>query len=192
MLVCLLLPCSLASAQTEDLDSHIEQVREQFQQLNLRAEACLDDTETACQEFLSALDRELPRYLQHCEILRDWREQVVSDFTDADADAELAQRLIEVEFTCGEDALVKRNNAVLAAYQKTSLIAPGGLATLLADSANNQASQAFSRNQHAVSQDLSQQQQRLRNEIQQQWQRIQLQNVREENRQPQNFTSFPD
>lgn len=191
---CLLfLVSAAASAQSEELDSHISEIKEQFQKLDTSAEACLA-AEAACQDFLTTLNSELPQYLQHCEALREWREQLVTSNSvdDSSGDAGLAQRLIDVEFTCGEDALIKRTDAVLAAYDKTQGSPLQALPALVADTNNREARQAFSQQQNATSQRVSQQQQRLRMEIQQQWQRIQLENVREQNRRPLDFGTFPN
>ncbi len=181
-----------AQGQTDPLDSHISSIKTQFQQLDASAQACIEDADNACADFLTNLDTELPGYLQRCEALLAWREQVVTNNQDgiSSDDTSLAQRLIDVEYTCGEDALIKRTNAVQAAFEKVRNPALGKLPPLVAGASNSQAARELQRNRNTTQQNVEGQRLRLQGEIERQWQRIQLENLREQNRQPKNYNDF--
>ncbi len=59
-------------------------------------------------------------YLVHCDALKKWREEFVSDSREvevsAEESAEMLQLLVGVEFACGEDALQKRTQFVINTF----------------------------------------------------------------------------
>lgn len=107
----------------------IEDASALFASLDAHAGACrtaFDASQSAttappCQDFLALLDgEEVALYLEDCAALRRWRDDFIATPTAGDATAEqLAsdlQRLRDVEFYCGKDALSKRTEHVQAAF----------------------------------------------------------------------------
>lgn len=188
-----LAPVFAQSPELDELDDHVTAIKALFQQMDATAEGCLDDSGQSCQVFLDALDSHLDQYQQHCQVLRDWRDQLVEENTATTAVPETgtARRLIDVEYTCGEDALVKRTAFVLAAYEKTQSGNRTILPAVVADANQQQTQNEYARLRRSLLRDSSAQRQRLDDEIQQQWQRIELENLREQNRRPVDFGTFP-
>ena len=66
----------------------------------------------------------LAGYLGNCEVARSWREEFVaeqaqnSSVTPTQSEA-LLKHLIDVEYLCGENALIRAAENVLPAYQLT-------------------------------------------------------------------------
>ena len=187
------LTCGLLFAQ--NLDDHVRAVKTLFQEMDDNAEACLNNSQASCQNFLDTLDNRLSRYKQHCSALRSWRDQLVDENGNTDGTASIApgtaQLLIDVEYTCGEDALVKHTSHVLAAYEKTHSDNSAGLPAVVADAHQRETLADYERLRRSLLQDSNKQQQRLSNEIQLQWQRIELENLRQQNRRPVDFGTFP-
>ncbi len=120
---------TIAFAQDISLEQHVEQASVALVELDNKAQACLNALNSAtaleakqtCDEFLQAIDGELiAGYLAHCDALKDWREEFVSNTRGAEVaaeeSAEMLQLLIGVEFACGEDALQKRTQFVVSTF----------------------------------------------------------------------------
>jgi len=116
-------------AQDTSLELQVEQASVALVELDNKAQACLTGLNSAteleakqsCDEFLQAIDGELlAGYLVHCDALKEWREEFVSDSREvevsAEESAEMLQLLVGVEFACGEDALQKRTQFVINAF----------------------------------------------------------------------------
>lgn len=119
----------MALAQDSNLEQHVEQASVALVELDNKAEACLTGLNSAtaleakqsCDEFMQAIDGELlAGYLTHCDALKIWREEFVSDSREvevsAEESAEMLQLLVGVEFACGEGALQKRTQFVISAF----------------------------------------------------------------------------
>lgn len=128
------------SEQTlNDLQQGIDEAVSILQQLDTLATACLSalNTETEvtseatgelCTKFINGIDGDLlGQYLAHCRTLKNWRDEFVTQqFTaqgtakqsSANYSEEELQRLIGIDYTCGEDALQQRTQFVTTAFGK--------------------------------------------------------------------------
>lgn len=189
-----LIPVSTVSAQANttasELATHIDAVKTLFQELDRAARNCVEGaTEDSCHTFASTLDDAfIPAYLSHCKFISEWREQLVaredSDELDNELNGDLARLLIDAEFTCGEDALAKRTEFTVLAFQTwqeahadTSLLAP-------------QYDRNTSARSSPVPEALQSQQSRLNQEIDRQWQRVELDNIRQQLRKPVDYGDY--
>lgn len=103
--------------------------------LDRLAEGCLQSASRTtpandpCREFIQALDGDaLSRYLEHCGVLKSWRDAMAEASVDPDAvvvddAATTLRQLMNVEYYCGENALLKRTRFVQDAYEKS--VRPG-------------------------------------------------------------------
>ena len=182
-----LLPICL-QAQSSDLDSHISTIKQMFVDIDASAERCVDNElpdNPDCHAFSDALDREfLSQYLSHCEVLKSWRDELLTDTAaaglDQDLGASIAQNLIDVEYSCGEDALLKRTEYVLTAYSRTRSPAyRNGVAGIQLGSSAQPGNSAAALSRSLLD-SVRSQQYRLDREIQRQWQRIELENLRQQ------------
>ena len=128
VLVMMTPPGAVFSAEAASVESRIENARETFSVLDTRAAACLaaredngSDGSDACANFISAIDGPLvATYLSDCGSLKQWRDAFIS--TPAPADSSRGeternlQRLRDIEFYCGEDALSRRTDNVQTAF----------------------------------------------------------------------------
>jgi hypothetical protein len=140
--------------------------------------------QTNCTEFLRLMAGEsLGNYLSHCQELKTWRDDFVATAVN---NAELPrnttqlQRLIDVEYNCGEGALLKRSKSLVAAF------------TLVRSSQNHnplQAQQSVRQRRYegqskplddALLEAHTRQQQRLNNETQQLWNQLEHENLRQQ------------
>ena len=194
----LLAASASVSAQNQDINTHISAIKAIFQQLDSAAETCVSssnaNTPLDCQAFITAMDGDsLADYLQHCSVLNGWRDQVVAQNAGSAAaienSEETLQGMIDVEFTCGDTALLKRTSFVAAAFEITQ--SPHYLSSQSAISLLNQQRSQSDYNQlrNSTLNNIENGQQRLRLEIQQQWNRIELENIRQQNTRPIDFGS---
>lgn len=128
VLAMMVLPVAVFSAEAVSVESRIENVRETFSVLDTRAAACLAAREDnasagpdACANFLSAIDGPLvATYLSDCGSLKQWRDEFIDTPTPADSSRRETernlQRLRDIEFYCGEDALSRRTDNVQSAF----------------------------------------------------------------------------
>lgn len=137
-----LLTSSPSSAQDIDFQNSIDATSEALIALDVKASDCLtaldsdDESQTACVDFIDAVDGELmASYLERCRLLKNWRDEYVdrSIAADLNADAaeneEMLRRLISIEYSCGENALRNRTQFVISAFDRVRGTAAGGGAT---------------------------------------------------------------
>ena len=195
--ILLLAAAGSATAQEQDLTSHIEAIKTIFQQLDSAAQTCVESsaeqntsTQPDCAAFATQLEGNiLTSYLEHCTVLRNWREELVAQNgdtqSDLDSDDNTLQAMIDVEFTCGEAALLKRTSYVASAYNLTQPSSRNDQSSLQLRQLQNERSNNQLRNSSLH--DIENSQQRLSREIQQQWNRIELDNLRQQNARPIDF-----
>ncbi|PCJ16683.1 MAG: hypothetical protein COA96_18310, partial [SAR86 cluster bacterium] len=122
----LLFPC-IAVSQEIDLQRSIDAAFSALTELDGKAGACISATRSGnlaqehCDDFMSAVDGELMAgYLQHCASVKSWRDTYVSQMANSNEEiensAEILKRLIDIEFTCGQNALQARTQHVHAAF----------------------------------------------------------------------------
>ena len=111
-----------------------------MEQLDQFAVACVNSVQQSpplqtepCLAFNEALNGELlTTYIYACREVKSWRDQYVSsqiNSPEPDPDAnETLELMIEIEFLCGEDALLKRTEFIAIAYQQLSNPSSIGLA----------------------------------------------------------------
>lgn len=132
----LLFTCSLALGQppaepdseTLNPDSALARVRQLLGTIDAQAAACNETYEQTagevlaveCVDFLSAIDGEpVVDYLVQCRRLRQWRDEFIEDNLQAEAsnsDSDNLQRLMNIEFYCGEGALIIRTEYVASTF----------------------------------------------------------------------------
>ncbi|MCY4359040.1 MAG: hypothetical protein OXD01_16165 [Gammaproteobacteria bacterium] len=180
------------SKPTLAIDEQIEAIKTLFEELDIEANACLkEDTSGenhACEVFLDHLKVEtIALYLESCNDLKDWRESLVADANDSDINPtnpeQTLERLLGIEFVCGEKALVKRTEFVLLAFEKvrrSSFLPASPVNPLNLHSASDPGSSV----QTILSQGIKAQQQRMADNIQQLWNRVELDNLYRRSRQP--------
>ena len=164
-----------------DLDTQITAAKSYLVHLDELARLCLVDSRDseACKEFRESISTaQLPIYQALCEPLVIWREQLVSK-NAASHDENGAQltltRLLDVEFACGNKALVNRTQYVAEAFaaiqygsqQTGSGYAPSGLNQTERDSYNMRQS---------VINSVDQSRNRLQRETDLQWRRLEIEN----------------
>lgn|GEM_PF-1998637 len=183
---------AFAAAEPE-LDTYIPLVQQYFLTLDHQADLCLENNQPertesdACQTFLAMIDgQETASYLDMCRALRNWRTSFIeelanSDFSIDSNPANLDQslslnRLAQTEYYCGEDALRSRTNHVHSAFnllrQNEVRISTGSTTAIHGLPANG---------------GLRAIHDRLQREIDQQWQNLQMENLRQQSRQPMEF-----
>jgi hypothetical protein len=164
-----------------DLDTKITAVKSYLVHLDELARLCLVDSRDskACKEFRESISTaQLSIYQALCAPLVIWREQLVSNNATShdENDAQLTlTRLLDVEFACGNKALVNRTQYVAEAFaaiqygsRKPGLgIASGGLNQTERDSYNLRQS---------VINSVDQSRNRLQRETDLQWRRLEIEN----------------
>ena len=177
-----------------ELERHLTEARELIQELDSAAQQCvLEDSQDSCKAFASTLDELfIPAYLQHCDAISEWRDQLLENREAGTemltAEQDLARQLLDAEFTCGEDALAKRSQYVVTAFQKWQQEESG--TALLAPHAARQSASNANNGSNSTSQALRSQQSRLTREIERQWQRVELQNIRQQLRKPIDYGDY--
>ena len=99
------------------LQSVDEQARVCIEQLAEPANAVQPDE---CASFLASIDGDvLAGYLEHCAELKRWRDTYVDNPPPAGPDTERdRQRLVGIERVCGENALRRRTEFVVVAFEE--------------------------------------------------------------------------
>ena len=123
-----LLLSGIALAQEMTLEERIEAAEAVLQAVDERARVCVEqlaDSANAvqpeeCATFLASIDGEvLAGYLEQCAELKQWRDSYVENPPPAGPDSERdRQRLVGVERVCGEDALRRRTEYVVIAFEE--------------------------------------------------------------------------
>jgi len=115
----------LLLAQGLSLEERVESASNALAELDRQASACLDsidkkddDNLLYCDDFIKALDGELiGNYLNQCEVLKAWRDDFVEDQSTPTDDIErILELMTGIEFSCGEDALLKRTQYVAKTF----------------------------------------------------------------------------
>lgn len=173
-------PVSSLESDTE-LDTQIISAKSFLVRLDESARLCLQGTRDseACEAFRESVSTEqLSIYQALCEPLVTWREQLVSE-NDVSNDKSSAQltltRLLDVEFACGNKALVNRTQYVaqaFAAIQYGSRQAGLGIAS----SSLNQTERDSYNLRQSVINSVDQSRTRLQRETDLQWRRLELEN----------------
>ena len=189
-------------AQEPSLDSSVEAAAAALTELDSKAQSCLNslDQDTAseaqqrCDEFLQAVDGELlATYLTHCDTLKNWRDESVTETAGNDQnDTNSLELLVGIEFACGENALQKRTQFVVDTF---ALLQEDQIQERRANAAMSRRLaelefQSISNQQRRLLQDSIQQQQlRSQLETQQQWNDVENELIRQQIRNP--SAAFP-
>lgn len=117
-----------ASAQEVSIEERIGTAESVLQSVDEQARVCIERlAESAngiqpeeCAGFLASVDGDvLAGYLEHCAELKQWRDNYVDNPPPAGPDSERDRwRLLGVERVCGEDALRRRTEFVVVAFEK--------------------------------------------------------------------------
>jgi len=198
------IPMHQVSAAENQIALQLSNTRTVMQQLDQFAGLCIDSEQlastsqntsqnTPCQEFRAALNGEfLETYIDNCRAIKNWRDQFVSSQSDNAAPAvdanESLELMIEAEFLCGEDALLKRTEFIALAYQQLNNTNRPGLP--LAGGTSQQLREfrqdlLISRERERLMNTFQQQQLRQQQETQRQIDRQELEFIRQQNT-PQN------
>lgn len=128
----------------------------------------------------------LPRYLELCNELKTWREQLSEESSNNGVDPaqgpKILQQLLDVEFSCGEEALTKRTQFVLSAW--TKIRSPSYQGNGIAMPNQNAVDSLNYSMRNSLLNGVDNQQERVRAETQQLWRRLELENIRQQNRRP--------
>ena len=176
------------------IEEQLASTRAVVQELDRMAGNCLNSSEalsvnSACQDFNEALNGDmLASYIENCQQAKAWREEFVSNQSQSDKQVvdtgESLEKMVAIEYLCGEDALLKRTEFVALAYQR---INNPGAAALSANENNNRQYRELrqelllSRERNQLLQTFQQQQQRQRSETQRQFDQRELELIRQQN-----------
>ena len=116
-----------ALAQEMTLEEHIGAAELILKAVDEEARVCIERIAESsssvqpeeCASFLALIDGEvLAGYLEHCAELKEWRNAYVENPPAAGSNSERdRQRLVGVERVCGEDALRRRTEFVVVAFE---------------------------------------------------------------------------
>jgi hypothetical protein len=194
--VLLIAPLQLISAADDPVTTQLSSTRIVMQQLDQLASVCLanepeitNSQELSCQAFQESLNGELlETYLSNCQAIKSWREQFVSDQSNNSAPVEDASEslelMIEAEFLCGDNALLKRTEYVELAYRKLNNSSASGFNLANRSSRELREFQQdllISRERERLRNTFQQQQLRQRQETQNQINRQELEYIRQQN-----------
>lgn len=183
-------------AQEPTLDSRIQAASDSLTVLDNKAKTCLDQLEqgvteqavASCDDFLQSVDGELlAGYLSHCEELKSWREEFVTDVANNAEDAETNLELLRgIELACGEGALQKRTEYVVSAF---TLLQQGSAQNQASSTINRRVSelemqQTLNAERRLLQNSLLQQRQRTRQQTDRQWDDLQEELIRQQINQP--------
>ena len=183
--VALLLPGLASFSQAQqvlDLDTQISESKAYLLTLDESARACLDDSidSDSCEQFRQAISTEqLSAYQALCAPLMTWREQLIMNNNDASAEAsaELTlQRLLDVEFACGDKALVTRTEHVASAFAFIQN-APSANGQFYSSGTLSRVERDSFYQRQSVSESVDQNRTRLQRETDLQWRRLELENA---------------
>ncbi len=190
-----LLPLTgLAQTGEQQLQDNLRRARNAAQQLEVLANDCLDENagNEACSAFRKALDGELLEvYLDNCTAAKSWREEfVVKQAQDSAATPVQSEvflgYLVDIEFLCGDNALARNAASVTPAYRLTNT-GPAGSSPMARslqyqlDSVRQNA--LLGQQRRILSEGLSTQNERSRTDTQRQFDRLELELIRQQNRQ---------
>lgn len=186
---------SQLSADTLDrIDQELAAAKQLVSDLDSEAESCMSSEADSveCQNFSTLINGDfLPEYLGLCHSLQDWRallaEETAADGVNPQQGPEILQRLMDVEFNCGEEALTRRTQYVLVAWNKirSPNYRSDPLATTLPNQYEAEALNFSLRN--SLIDGYDNQRERLKLETQRLWQQLELENLRQQSRRPIDF-----
>ena len=118
----------LSFAQTMTPEQRIGAAESVLQAVDEEARGCVEQLAASanavrpeqCANFLASIDGEvLAGYLEQCAALKQWRDRYVDNPPPAGPDSERdRQRLVGIERVCGEDALHRRTEYVVIAFEE--------------------------------------------------------------------------
>lgn len=131
MLALALYYSSLPSAQQLNIRSSIDSSTSALSLLDSKASDCLSALESGsnsqplCDDFIAAIDGKLMAdYLEQCQLLKNWRDDFIIQTIEAEADTdsanneEMLRRLVAIEYSCGENAVLARTEFVEVAFNR--------------------------------------------------------------------------
>lgn len=173
---------SVLSPETDtELDAQITAAKSYLARLDESARLCLADSRDseACGEFRESISTEqLSIYQTLCEPLMSWREQLVSNSaaSNYEGSAQLTlTRLLDVEFACGNKALVNRTQFVAEAFAAVQYRS-GQSGFGVASSGLNQTERDSYNLRQSVINSVDLNRNRLQRETDLQWRRLELEN----------------
>ncbi|MEQ8956293.1 MAG: hypothetical protein RL120_19350, partial [Gammaproteobacteria bacterium] len=194
-LMLLLVPAP-AWAQETSVEARIDETSATITALDGLAESCLLSLEAdsaglpteSCSLFLAAIDGEpVANYLSNCAALKQWRDAFIADRTVSDADAQTnLERLAGIEQNCGEEALSKRSEFVVSAFNR--LARPGqdqAYRSLVQQSRQDRFDRDNRMQRDMLLRSVQQQRSRSDAAVQQQWNEIELELLRQQMRRDQ-------
>lgn len=123
-------PPALSQIESTEPTASLQQVRATLQQLDALASVCLTEAgdQDSCEIFRQAIDGELlTAYLDNCAVAKRWRDEfIASEIETGRSDVGGASEillgyLVDIEYLCGENALTRATDSVLAAYSRIRL-----------------------------------------------------------------------
>jgi hypothetical protein len=120
--------CMAQISTFAELNGQVNGAKQALAELDDKALTCTSSfnlnlgeaTALLCDEFMRAVDGEiLANYLERCGTLKAWRDSFVESNHDSIPDLEADEALkmmMAVQYTCGENALQKRTNYVVDAF----------------------------------------------------------------------------
>ncbi|MCP5348893.1 MAG: hypothetical protein R3F41_12380 [Gammaproteobacteria bacterium] len=181
---------SVSDAQTSDPPpvASLEQARASLQQLDGMAADCMaqDRDPESCNPFRIAINGDLlDAYLENCRVAREWRDRFVTEQVAAgdqrpatnDSQALLGY-LVDIEYLCGENALVRATEFVVPAYRSLGRIDTAAGLEYRLDSWRQQ--QLQERERTRQKQAVSSQERRRQQQTTQQFERLELELIRQQ------------
>ncbi|MDG2140143.1 MAG: hypothetical protein P8K27_01475 [Gammaproteobacteria bacterium] len=178
-------------AQVSTLEKRIEIVSSALAKLDDKAKICLNTVEKTdtrslinCDDFLKAVDGELvARYIANCDALKLWRDDFVSDQSLPPSAVEKNLRaMMEIEFTCGENALQKRTQYVTKAVEllQNNFQQSQAYTSINRRISEIQLNQLLSKERSSLESSVFEQNQRVRSETNQQQNELEKELLRQE------------
>lgn len=180
------------SEPESEIELHINAVKALLLDLDSAAETCLaenNDDADSCQEFSDSINgNTIATYLDHCRSLKDWRDQLVeetqtSGLDGADQERTL-NRLIDIEFACGEDAMTTHTRYVVSAFEKIRApryTSPGSSVAIRNQQQGGSIDYTL---RNSLLDGVETQQRHTERELQQMWNRLELENLRRQSQRP--------
>lgn len=120
--------CIAQTTASSELTDHVDGANQVLAELDDKALTCMNSfnlnlgeaAALLCDEFMRAIDGELmASYLDHCAVLKTWRDRFVEDSQQASnvlTDEDALKLMVAIEYSCGENALRKRTTHVVNAF----------------------------------------------------------------------------
>ncbi len=190
----------LSPSVLQEVDTNLSNIRQLVTELDAIAEFCVlaESPSEECAGFSSAIAIDgnfFSQYLEQCRTLKDWRadlaEEIAAEKIEPQVRQQVLQQVMEIEFRCGENALINRIELVLTAWNKIRNpdYSTDSIATILPDQTTINVRNRLlnDRMRSSLLNGVNSQQQRLQAETQQLWQRLELENIRQRNTRPIDF-----